>query len=77
MCQGFGGYGTVEKAPPERLEGTFSELQPMRVPGQTRPTIAQRGASDEVEAVRRAICGLVCLSAPLIDGSRFTLAPST
>jgi hypothetical protein len=46
------------KPSPECLEeGTFSELRPMRVPGQTRPTTAQRGASDEVEAVRRAICG--------------------
>src|SRR5215208_4885822 len=36
----------------------------MRVPEQTTPTIAQRGASVEAATVRRAICGSVRLSAP-------------
>jgi Bacterial low temperature requirement A protein (LtrA) len=40
----------------------------MRVPGQTRPTTAQCGASAEAADVRRAICGQVCLSTPLIEG---------
>jgi hypothetical protein len=34
---------------------------------ETRPTIAQRGASGDAATVRRAICGLVCSSARLIE----------
>src|SRR5215208_3532387 len=56
-------------------EGTFSELRSMRVPGQTRPTIAQRGASAEAAAVRRAICGQVLLLYPSIDGGGSLLLP--
>src|SRR5215203_124368 len=32
MCPSFVRCGTVEKASPECLEGTFSELRPMRFP---------------------------------------------
>ena len=49
----------------------------MRIPKQTRPTIAQRWASASVATVRRAICGHVYLSTPSIAEGRFTLAPST
>src|SRR5215217_3437722 len=42
---------------------------PVRDSEQTWPTIAQRGALAEAAAVRRAICGPVCLFAPSIDGS--------
>src|SRR5215213_4646990 len=74
-CRSFGGYGTVEKTLPGCLEGRFSELWPMRVLGQTSPTIAQRGTSAEAAAVRGAICGPVCLPVPRTTGVGSLLLP--
>src|SRR5215207_216163 len=46
MCLGFGGCGTVQKAPPEFLEDRFCEL---RVDGCLRSSASGRGTSKRKE----------------------------